>query len=93
MKRGSVIIEQKIIIAASPETVFSFLVDPALMASWFGVEHTLDPRPGGVFPSEWHGTTSPRVYLRKSCRDLLRELCAYRSYFCSEGTSANHPDR
>ena len=42
-------IEREIFIAASPETVFRFFVEPALMARWFGEQHTLDPRPEGIF--------------------------------------------
>lgn len=49
MSREGVIIEREIFIAASPETVFAFLIDPALMARWIGLKHTLEPRPGGVF--------------------------------------------
>jgi uncharacterized protein YndB with AHSA1/START domain len=45
-------IEREIFIAAAPEAVFRFLVDPALMAEWIGRSHTLDPRPGGVFRVE-----------------------------------------
>lgn len=47
-----VIIEREIVIAASQETVFGFLVDGALMAQWFGLSHTLEPRPGGLFRVE-----------------------------------------
>jgi uncharacterized protein YndB with AHSA1/START domain len=36
-------------IAATPDTVFSFLVDPARMVRWMGVRAALDPRPGGVY--------------------------------------------
>jgi len=46
------IIEREMFIAASPETVFRFLVEPALMMRWMGLSHTLDPRPGGVFRVE-----------------------------------------
>ena len=49
MSRDNVIIERQIFIAASPETIFPFLIDPALMARWFGLKHTLEPRPGGGF--------------------------------------------
>jgi uncharacterized protein YndB with AHSA1/START domain len=49
---GALRIEREIFVAASPETVFKFFVDPAFMAQWFGVRHTLDPRPGGVFRVE-----------------------------------------
>lgn len=45
-------IEREIFIAASPETVFRFFVEPAFMARWFGRQHTLDPRPGGIFRVE-----------------------------------------
>jgi uncharacterized protein YndB with AHSA1/START domain len=45
-------IEREIFIAASPETVFGFLVDPALMAFWIGMLHKLEPRPGGIFQIE-----------------------------------------
>ena len=45
-------VEIEIFIAASPETVFGFFVEPALMARWFGHQHTLDPRPGGIFRVE-----------------------------------------
>jgi uncharacterized protein YndB with AHSA1/START domain len=44
-----VFIEREIFIAASPETIFPFLVDPLLMAHWIGLKHTLEPRTGGVF--------------------------------------------
>jgi uncharacterized protein YndB with AHSA1/START domain len=46
---GAVIVERQIFIAASPETVFGFLIDPALMARWIGEEHELNPHPGGIF--------------------------------------------
>ena len=44
--------EREIFIAASPETVFGFLTDPALMAQWFGIRHEIDPKPGGIFRVE-----------------------------------------
>ena len=52
MSKKHVVVERKIFVAASPETVFGFLVDDALMAQWFGLSHTLDPRPGGLFRVE-----------------------------------------
>lgn len=42
-------LEKEIRIAARPETVFSFLVDPAKMTRWMGINVTLDPRPGGIY--------------------------------------------
>jgi uncharacterized protein YndB with AHSA1/START domain len=53
-------IEREIFIAASPEIVFGFLVDPALMAFWIGTFHKLEPRPGGIFQIE----VSPGNYAR-----------------------------
>jgi uncharacterized protein YndB with AHSA1/START domain len=46
------VIEREIFIAACPEAVFGFLVDPALMARWIGVFHRLEPQPGGIFQVE-----------------------------------------
>jgi uncharacterized protein YndB with AHSA1/START domain len=46
---GDVVIEREIFIAAAPETVFQFFIDPALMIRWIGQQHALDPRPSGVF--------------------------------------------
>jgi uncharacterized protein YndB with AHSA1/START domain len=36
-------------IAAPPETVFSYFVDPERYRLWQGVDAELDPRPGGLF--------------------------------------------
>ena len=36
-------------VAAPPETVFAFFVDPARMARWMGSRVELDPRPGGTY--------------------------------------------
>ena len=46
------VIEREIFIAAAPETVFGFLVDPVLMAEWFGISHTVEAHPEGVFRVE-----------------------------------------
>ena len=61
-------IEREIFIAASPETVFRFFVEPALMARWFGEQHTLDPRPGGIFASTSAPGTLRMVLIQKSYR-------------------------
>jgi len=44
--------QRTVIIEADPETVFEFLIDPALMAEWFGIRHVLEPRVGGKFEVE-----------------------------------------
>jgi uncharacterized protein YndB with AHSA1/START domain len=42
-------IDCEIMIAAPPERVFRYFVEPAAMAQWLGQQHRLDPRPGGIF--------------------------------------------
>ena len=45
-------IERTISIAASPETVWEFFVDPDKLIRWKGMRADLDPRPGGVYRCE-----------------------------------------
>lgn len=52
MKKQTGILEREVFIAAAPETVFLFLTEPRLMAEWFGISHSLEVRPGGVFRVE-----------------------------------------
>jgi uncharacterized protein YndB with AHSA1/START domain len=42
-------VERELAIDASPETVWEFLVDPEKLASWFGSQAWLDPRPGSQY--------------------------------------------
>ena len=42
-------IECEVHIAARPETVFSYFIDPAKMVLWKGMEAQLEPQPGGVY--------------------------------------------
>jgi uncharacterized protein YndB with AHSA1/START domain len=42
-------IERELEIAASPETVWEFLVDPDKVTRWFGGQAWLDPKPGGQY--------------------------------------------
>ena len=39
-------------IAARPETVWDFFVDPAKAIRWMGIEATLEPEPGGLYRVE-----------------------------------------
>jgi uncharacterized protein YndB with AHSA1/START domain len=55
MSETPVTIQCILIIKADPETFFEFLIDPALMAEWFGIRHVLEPKVGGTFQVE----TSP----------------------------------
>ncbi|HLY84843.1 MAG TPA: SRPBCC domain-containing protein [Acidimicrobiales bacterium] len=43
-------------IEASPEVVYSYFTDPERMALWMGIEHKLDPVPGGVFRVDVNGS-------------------------------------
>ncbi len=45
-------IERTLSIAASPETVWEFFVDPEKLTRWKGMNADLDPRPGGVYRCE-----------------------------------------
>jgi uncharacterized protein YndB with AHSA1/START domain len=42
-------VEREIEIAASPETVWQFLVDPEKATRWMGQTAAFDPRPGGLY--------------------------------------------
>lgn len=44
-----VIVERELEIAASPERVWAFLVDPDKAVRWMGVSALLDARPGGEY--------------------------------------------
>src|SRR2546421_10376916 len=45
-------LERTISIAASPETVWEFFVDPEKLTRWKGMKTDLDPTPGGVYRCE-----------------------------------------
>src|SRR5277367_5538366 len=45
-------VRREVAIAASPETVWGFLVDPEKALAWWGSAITLDPRPGGLLRIE-----------------------------------------
>jgi uncharacterized protein YndB with AHSA1/START domain len=42
-------VERELTIAASPETVWQFLVDPDKATRWMGQAADFDPRPGGLY--------------------------------------------
>jgi uncharacterized protein YndB with AHSA1/START domain len=42
-------LEREVAIAASPGTVWEFLVDPQKATRWIGQECSFDPRPGGLY--------------------------------------------
>src|SRR5215213_9411873 len=45
-------IRREVAIAASPETVWEFLVDPEKATRWMGQSASFDPRPGGEYRVE-----------------------------------------
>ena len=45
-------VTRELVIDASPETVWEFLVDPEKIARWKGTAATFDPRPGGRHRTE-----------------------------------------
>jgi uncharacterized protein YndB with AHSA1/START domain len=44
--------ERTLSIAATPETVWEFLVDPEKLCRWKGMNAELDPQPGGIYRCE-----------------------------------------
>ena len=46
------VVEREVRVAARPETVFDFFVDPEKMVQWKGRRAELDPRPGGTYRVE-----------------------------------------
>ena len=49
------VVEVEVRIAARPETVFEFLVDPDKLIQWMGRSARLEPRPGGEFHCDMNG--------------------------------------
>ncbi len=47
-----ILVARRIAIAAPPETVWTFLVDPDRLVRWMGVTASIEPRPGGAFRLE-----------------------------------------
>jgi uncharacterized protein YndB with AHSA1/START domain len=45
-------VDRTISIAASPEAVWEFFVDPEKLTRWMGQRADLDPRPGGIYRCE-----------------------------------------
>jgi uncharacterized protein YndB with AHSA1/START domain len=50
--RQGEVVEREVRIAARPETVFEFLVDPEKQVLWMGRRAELDARPGGIYRVE-----------------------------------------
>jgi uncharacterized protein YndB with AHSA1/START domain len=57
-------IVREVHVAATPEVVFEFFVDPAKLTRWLAVEATLDPRPGGVCHQVHEDTDGQRYDMR-----------------------------
>jgi len=50
-------------IEASPEVVFPYFTDPALLVTWIGDRAELDPQPGGVFSLDMGESLARGAYL------------------------------
>jgi uncharacterized protein YndB with AHSA1/START domain len=57
------VLEREIRIAAQPETIFAFFIDPAKMIQWIGREVTADARPGGLCRIDINGYVTRGEYL------------------------------
>jgi uncharacterized protein YndB with AHSA1/START domain len=53
-------VERSIWIAARPETVFAFLIEPEKLVQWLGLAAELEPRPGGLFRVDMNHRTGVR---------------------------------
>jgi uncharacterized protein YndB with AHSA1/START domain len=49
------VLEREVHIAARPEIVYSFFVDPAKLIRWKGIRAQLDPQPGGLYRLDING--------------------------------------
>ena len=50
------VIERELRIAAAPDTVFEFWVEPSRIVQWMGRTATFDARPGGLFRLDYNGS-------------------------------------
>jgi uncharacterized protein YndB with AHSA1/START domain len=48
-------IERELHVAARPETVFRYFVEPERMVRWMGTTADLEPHPGGTFRVDYRG--------------------------------------
>lgn len=51
---GGGLIQKRVLIQASPETIYSALTDAKELVRWFCDRADSDPRPGGEFRAQWH---------------------------------------
>lgn len=49
------VLERELTIAARPETVFAYFIDPGKIVRWMGATAELDARPGGLFRVDYNG--------------------------------------
>jgi uncharacterized protein YndB with AHSA1/START domain len=52
---GTDAIDRELTIAARPETVFAYLVEPDKIVRWMGTTAELDARPGGIYRIDYNG--------------------------------------
>jgi uncharacterized protein YndB with AHSA1/START domain len=59
-EQPSDVLEREVYIAARPETIFAFFIDPDKMMRWMGRDVRLDPRPGGIYRCDINGEAIAR---------------------------------
>jgi uncharacterized protein YndB with AHSA1/START domain len=57
------VITASVRIAAPPEVVFPYFIDPQLLVTWIGESADLDARPGGTFAVDFSGTKARGSYV------------------------------
>jgi len=57
------VLEREIRIAAQPETIFAFFIDPAKLIQWIATEVAVDARPGGICRMNINGYITRGEYL------------------------------
>lgn len=56
MNTSDFLIERELRIAARPETVYAFFIEPEKLIRWKGIHAELDPNPGGRYRLNINGT-------------------------------------
>ena len=77
-----VVVERELTIAASPETVWQFLVDPEKAVRWMGEACSFDARPGGEYRCDViPGHTASGEFVVKRLDFKIGEISCPTKYF------------
>jgi uncharacterized protein YndB with AHSA1/START domain len=80
-------VEREVAIAAGPETVWEFLVDPEKLVRWMGVDAVVEPEPGGLYRVEVH----PGTFARGEFVELDRPRRVVMTWGWEPGAQSNLP--